>query len=50
MPTFLSFASFEPRIITYLVIYLVSLMGMWRYPMQIKHLHDAPILAFYTLK
>lgn len=28
MPTFLTLASFETRIISYLVIYLVSLMGM----------------------
>lgn len=28
MPTFLSIVSFEPRIISYLVNYLISLMGM----------------------
>lgn len=32
MPTFLSLASFKTRIISYLVIYLISLMGMWRNP------------------
>ena len=33
MPTFLSLASFETRIILYLVIYLVSLMGMRQDPL-----------------
>lgn len=33
MPIFLSLASFETRIISYLVIYLVSLMGMREDPL-----------------
>lgn len=37
MPTFLSLASFETRIVSYLVIYLISLMGMGsRQPNDIK--------------
>ncbi|PES21481.1 hypothetical protein CN488_18075 [Bacillus anthracis] len=33
MPTFLSIISFEPRIVPYLVSYLVSLMGMRQDPL-----------------
>ncbi|PEC56475.1 hypothetical protein COE20_14040 [Bacillus cereus] len=36
MPTFLSLAIFETRVISYLVIYFVSLMGMWQYPTSIN--------------
>lgn len=37
MPTFLSIASFEPRIVSYLVSYLVSLIVMWSYHRQVEN-------------